>query len=119
MNNLARNPANQNPIQCQCFNISVVCWSASKRRKIVCDTNFHLLRDKESEYTNKKQKDVIFTAGTEEEVRKEHRKVVDVHGREVVVFAIRDTYYALDRQCYRKLYSAARIIRTKIRENFV
>ena len=41
-------------------------------------------------------------SGTEEKVRAEHRKVVEVHGREVVVFAIRDTYYALDRQCYRK-----------------
>ena len=28
--------------------------------------------------------------GTEEEVRREHRKVVEVQGREVVVFAIRD-----------------------------
>ena len=42
--------------------------------------------------------------GSEEEVRKEHRKVVKVQGREIVVFAIRDTYYALDRQCYRELW---------------
>ena len=40
--------------------------------------------------------------GTEEEVRREHRKVVEVQGREIVVFVIRDTYYALDRQCYRE-----------------
>ena len=47
---------------------------------------------------------LVFT-GTEEEVRREHRKVVEVQGREVVVFAIRDTYYALDRQCYREFTS--------------
>ncbi len=37
-----------------------------------------------------------------EEVRRQLRLVVDVHGREVVLFAIRDTFYALDRKCYRE-----------------
>ncbi len=35
-------------------------------------------------------------------VRARHRYLVDVHGREVVVFAIKDTFYALDKKCYRK-----------------